>query len=312
MIPEFLLQKEKTKFEDEAVKYKLSFIDKTMKNAASFITASFSQYHSSKKNGLLQFVDPRVKVFIMICFTVTINLSHNILSQFILFSIIFSFSILSKVKLVSLYKKAVLLGFVFGFLVFVPACLNIFTEGHPFVTLLTFSKEHQWWIYTIPKEIYITREGILVVLKLTFKVMNSVSMVLLVTSTTTFEGIVKSMSYFKVPGIFLLTLTMSYKYIFILSRTVEETYCSLKMRWWDRGSVTEAEKLIAGRIGYLFQKSWKRYELTYQSMIARGFEGSFNVYCFDKLKRIDYTFICINILFMVSIIVINLIYARYF
>jgi cobalt/nickel transport system permease protein len=309
MIPEFLLQKEKKKFENEAVKYKLSFIDKTMKNVASFITASFLQYHTSKKKGLLQFVDPRVKVFFMICFIVIINFTHNILGQFILFSIIFLFSILSRIKLVSLYKKAALVGFFFGFLVFVPACVNIFTEGRPFVTLFTFSKEHHWWIYTIPKEIYITREGILIVLKLTFKVMNSVTMVLLVTSTTTFEGIIKSLSYFKVPGIFLLTLTMSYKYIFVLSRTVEETYFSLKMRWWNRGSVIEAENLIAGRIGYLFQKSWERYELTYRSMIARGFDGSFNAYYFDKLKRIDYTFIYINILFMTSIIVINLIYA---
>ena len=71
----------------------------------------------------------------------------------------------------------------------------------------------------------------------------------------------------------------------------------------------EAENLIAGRIGYLFKKSWERYELTYQSMMARGFDGSFNVYYFDKLKRIDYIFICITIMLMTSIIAINLIYA---
>ena len=102
---------------------------------------------------------------------------------------------------------------------------------------------------------------------------------------------------------------MSYKYIFVLSRTVEETFFSLKMRWWNRGSVSEAENLIAGRIGYLFQKSWEKYELTYQSMIARGFDGSFNIYYFDRLKNTDYVFICINILLMTSIIAINLFYA---
>ena len=308
MIPLFLLQKEKNKPEKN-VKYKLSFIDKTMKNAASFVTASFSQYYTSKKNGFLQSVDPRVKVFFMLCFVVIINLTHNITSHCVLFFIIFIYSILSRIKLLSLYKKAALMAFFFGFLVFVPASLNVFTKGHPVLTLLTFSKENQWWIYKIPKEIYISYEGIIVVFKLTFKVLNSVSLVLLVTSTTTFEGIVKSLSYFKVPGIFLLTLTMSYKYIFVLSRTVEESYFSLKMRWWNRGSVIEAENLIAGRVGYLFQKSWERYDMSYQSMIARGFDGSFNVYFFEKIKRIDFIFISINILLITAIILINFMYA---
>jgi cobalt/nickel transport system permease protein len=309
MIPTFLLQKEEINLENKAVKHKLSFIDKTMKNAASFITASFSHYNTSKKEGLLQSVDPRVKVCFMLCFAIIINLTHNITFQLILFFIFFSFCIFSRVKLLSLYKKAALIGLLFGFLVFVPACLNIFTKGHLFFMLFTFSKEHQWWIYKIPKEIYITREGILIVLKLTFKVMNSVSLVLIITSTTTFEGIVKSLSYFKVPGIFLLTLTMSYKYIFVLSRTVEETYFSLKMRWWNRGSVIEAENLIAGRIGYLFQKSWERYELSYQSMIARGFSGSFKFYHFEKLKRFDFIFISISLFLLIFILISNFIYA---
>ncbi len=309
MIPEFLLQKEKTPSENEPVKYKLSFIDKTMKNTASFITTSFTHYHTSKKPGLLQSVDSRVKVFFMIGFIVIINLTHNIAAQFTLCSIIFLTGIVSGIKLTRLYKKVALIGLVFGFLIFVPACLNIFTNGQPLITLLTFSKEHQWWIYKIPKEIYITREGVWLVLKLTFKVMNSVALVLLVTATTTFENIIKSLSWFKIPGVFLLTLTMSYKYIFVLSKTVEETYFSLKMRWWNRGSVIEAENLIAGRIGYLFQKSWERYELTYQSMVARGFDGTFKIYYFDKLKQIDYYFISISILLMTSIVVLNLIYA---
>jgi len=309
MIPEFLLHKEQINSENDVVKYKLSFIDKTMKNAASFITTAYSQHFASKKEGLLQAVDARVKVAIMLCLAIIINLNQSIIAQLILFLVIFIFSILSRINLLSIYKKAFLIGFFFGFLVFIPASLNIFTKGHSVVSLFTFSEAHQWWIYKIPKEIYITHEGLIAVSRLTMKVINSVSIVLLVTSTTTFDGIIKSLSYFKVPGIFLLTLTMSYKYIFVLSRTVEETYYALKMRWWNRGSVIEAENLIAGRVAYLFKRSWERYELSYLSMIARGFDGSFNFYSFEKLKRVDFIFIFANILIISSIIIINFIYA---
>lgn len=309
MIPPFLLQKEYIDVENEVVKNKLTFIDKTMKNVASFITTSFLQYYTSKKRGLLQAVDARVKVAFMLNLAVIINLTQNFTVQFILFFVIFLLSVFSKLKLVSIYKKALLTGFFFGFLVFVPACLNLVTKGYPVLSLFSFSKEHQWWMYKIPKEIYITREGLIVVSRLTIKVINSVSIVLLVTATTTFEGIIKSLSWFKVPGIFLLTLTMSYKYIFALSTTVEETYLSLKMRWWNRGSIIEAENLIAGRIAYLFKKSWERYELSYQAMIARGFNGSFSFYNFDRLKRVDITFICFSIFIISAILILNFSYA---
>jgi cobalt/nickel transport system permease protein len=309
MIPSFLLQKEQTNFENKAVKNKLSFVDKTIKNAATFITTSFSQYYTSHKTGLLQSIDPRVKVSFMLCFVVLINLTHAITAQLILFLIIFLLYILSKLKVIRAYKKIALIGFLFGFLIFVPASLNIFTNGQSLITLFSFSKEHQWWIYKIPKEITITLEGIYTVLRLTLKVVNSVSVVLLIISTTNFESVIKSFSFFKIPGIFLLTLTMSYKFIFVLSKTVEESYQALKMRWWSRGLVVEAEKIVAGRVGYLFQKSWERYELVYQSMIARGLNSSVNFNYFDRLKLNDYFFICTNILLIALIILINIFYG---
>jgi cobalt/nickel transport system permease protein len=174
---------------------------------------------------------------------------------------------------------------------------------------MRFSEEHKWWIYKIPKEISITFEGIQVVLKLTLKVINSVSIVLLIISTTTFERLVKSFSFFKVPGIFLLTLTMSFKYIFILSQTIEETYCALKMRWWNRGALKDAEEIVTSRIGYLFRKSWEKYELAYQSMTARGFSGSVNFYYFEKINFKDYSFLAITAIIILSLILINIKYA---
>jgi cobalt/nickel transport system permease protein len=309
MIPTFLLQKEAFDPKKEAVKVKLSFIDRTMKNVSAFVTASFSKYYTSHYKGMFQSLDPRVKVIFMLCFIVLVNLTHAVLSHFLLFLVILLFYILSRLKLINAYKKILMVGFVFGFLIFVPASLNIVTRGQVLFTLLKFSQEHHWWIYKIPKEISITYEGTIIVLTLTFKLINSVSLVLLVISTTTFENMIKSLSFFKIPGIFLLTLTMSYKYIFVFSRTVEEAYQALKMRWWNHGSVIEAENIVAGRVGYLFRKSWERYELVYQSMIARGFDGSVHFNYFDKLKITDYIFIVSFITLASSIALLNILYG---
>jgi len=305
MIPSFLLQKENTHFNEVAKSKKLSFIDKTIKKAASFVSATFLQWQWANKKGFLQKLDSRVNILFLFLFVILISLTSVISLQLIHASILFILCLFSRISVMHLYKRILAFGFIFGFIVFIPACLNLVTVGDTAFTLIRFSQPHHWWIYTLPNEITITHQGIQTVLKLTLKVMNSISVVLLVMYTTTFERVVKSLSFFKVPDIFLLTLTLTYKLIFILSITIIETYHAIKMRWWNSGTVADAEEIVAGRIGYLFRKSWERYELVYQAMNARGFNGQMNFCYFEKLKRNDYLFSVAFVLYVSLSIYLN-------
>jgi cobalt/nickel transport system permease protein len=305
MIPSFLLQKENIQIKDINESRNLSFIDKTIKNAASFVTATFLQWQSAKRNGFLQSLDSRVKVIFMLLYIILISITNSLTNQLVIAFILLLLFLFSKLNIFHIYKRVLAAGFIFGFLIFLPASLNIFTKGEIAFSVIRFSHPHNWWIYNLPQVIAVTYEGIHTVLRLTLKVTNSVSLVMLVVSTTTFERIVKSLSFFKIPDIFLLTLTLTYKFIFILSITVVETYHAIKMRWWNRGSVKDAEEIVAGRIGYLFRKSWERYEFVYQSMVARGFNGRVNFCYFDKLKVADYLFITAFLLFFSFLILIN-------
>ena len=310
MIPAFLLQKEIIDHKENAKNKRLSFIDKTIRSAASFITSTFSQWQSAGKDGLFQTLDSRVKVLFLLLAVVGISLTFNITAHLSITFIVFTLYLLSKLDIIRIYKRILIIGFLFGFIIFLPACLNIFTKGDTAFTIVKFSKPHEFWIYTIPQEISVTWQGIYHVTRLTLKIINSVSIVLLVISTTTFERIIKSLSFMRVPKIFLLTITLTYKFIFILSNSIIESYFAIKMRWWNRGSVKEAEDVVTGRVGYLFRKSRERYELVYQSMIARGFTGKFDFGGFHKLKSKDYIFIIVFITLAGSVYLINYYYAR--
>jgi cobalt/nickel transport system permease protein len=309
MIPSFLLEKENTRFKELAKSNRITFVDRTIKNVASFVNTTFLQCLSSRKNGFLQKLDSRVKVVFMVFFVILTSVTTALNNQLIIASVIFLLCLLSRLNIIHLYKRVVIAGFVFGFLVFIPASLNIFTRGENVAPLIRFVNEKHLWIYTIPKEIYFTYEGIVLVIRLTLKVINSVSVVMLVMTTTTFEKVVKSFSFFRVPDIFLLTLTLTYKFIFILSRTVVETYQAIKMRWWNRGIGIDAEEIVAGRIGYLFRKSWERYELVYQSMIARGYNGKVDFCYFEKLNRTDYFFTIAFMVIFSTLVLINYFHA---
>lgn len=305
MIPSFLIETETIDAAGSNGKNRHVFIDKTIGNTAAFVSSTFFQWKSSVQSGLLQKTDSRAKVVALLLFIVLISITHSLQIQLAFAILFFLLSLLSKMNVLQLYKKVAVIGFFFGFLIFIPASLNIFTKGETVFRLVHFANPHQFWIYNIPQEISVTKEGLMLVALLTMRVINSVSLVLLIVSTTTFERLIKSLAFFKVPNIFLLTLTLTYKFIFLLSSTIIETYQAIKMRWWNRGSVKEAENIVAGRIGYLFRKSWERHELTYQAMVARGFNGKLNFYSFEKLKGRDYLFLMATLFLFSLFIVIN-------
>lgn len=311
MIPAFLKEKETLPNNAHRKSGKMFFIDKTTKNMAAFLITAVQHWDSSQKKGLLQQIDTRVKLISMLAFIVLVSFTHSVEILFCIACFVFIVSLLSSVDVWGAYKKTTFITFLFGFLVFIPASLNLFSHGKLLFTIISFEHQHNWYVYHIPAEIGVTKEGLLVVSRLCLKIFNSVSLASLLINTTSFEQITKGLKVLRVPDIFILTLTMSYKYIFIFSQTVMETYQALRMRWWERRKQSETEAIIAGRMGYLFRRAWERYEMVYQSMVARGFTGKINLYYNEKLSHKDLLFSVISLVIVFIFGYLNFTYARH-
>lgn len=309
MIPAFLKEKEVNREGRGTGGGNFRFLEKTTRNMASLIVTSMRQGNLSRREGFMQGLDARVKVVFLVGYVILVSLTHGVDIQLGISVFVLSFFILSRINLWRVYSRIAGLTFLFGFLVFLPASLNVFAPGQIVFTLLQFEQAHDWWIYHIPRQIGFTSEGLWMVARITCKVFNSISLTILLTSTTPFEQVIKALKVLRVPDIFLLTLTLSFQYIFIFSQTILETYQALRMRWWERGAGAEARAILSGRMGYLFRKSWDKYEAVYHSMIARGYTGSVSLYYGKKLNRADYLFLLIALLFLVAVIFFNIAYA---
>jgi cobalt ECF transporter T component CbiQ len=283
----------RSKFVSDNKKHALPYIDKTLKNVAGFIKSGYIQNDTASKKGLLQQLNARVKVIFLLCFIVIISLRSQILPQLFITVFLLTLYILSKILLAEVYKKILIFSFFFGFLVVAPASLNIITDGKIIFTIIRFNSSHQYWIYHLPAIIGITREGLFVVARFFLKVTNSLALTLLILYTTPFNEIIKSLKMLRVPDLFLMVIILTYKFIFILSQTTEEIYFALKSRWWKNLKEADASKLVAGRIAFLFRKSWIKYEETYRAMIARGFSGNVNIGYLKKTGYPDYAFLFI-------------------
>jgi cobalt/nickel transport system permease protein len=231
-----------------------------------------------------------------------ISIVSNPGKQILVTAFIFLLYIIAKLKIVQVYRKVFLLSFVFGFLIVLPASLNVITPGKIIFNLVTFNKPSHLWIYDIPQNIGCTSEGFQVVALIFLRVFNSVSFAMLIVFTTSFPAFIKSFKILGVPDTFLMIIALAYKYIFILSRTIEETYFALKSRLSGNIKTNKIRKLISGRIFFIFRRSMIIYENTYYAMVSRGYGGEVRLYSQKHFAIKD--FIVLGIIVALGIVII--------
>ncbi|MCX7986248.1 MAG: energy-coupling factor transporter transmembrane protein EcfT [Bacteroidales bacterium] len=286
MIPQFLRQPNSVG--SISRKTRSRFVEKTLLSLSKILTVSVNRYLLSSRNGFLQKMPDIIKVWALIFFPVAVSLVNHIVFQFFFLFIILLFSFTSKVNFWLIARHVVIYVLIFGFLVSLPASLNIFNEGKILVKIFSFNHGYHWWIYNIPQEIGITREGMIFVGRMCFKIFNSVSFVLLVIATTGFENTVRALRSLRVPHFFLLIITLTYHYIIVISRNLHQSFQAMRLRWWNSTQSPLEKEIASGRIGFLFRKGWENYELTYKSMIARGFTGEFRLINSNNKSKLGY------------------------
>lgn len=273
-IPPYLIRIADDQYNPAEIKRaKLSFLDKTIINSSKAVKSIYLQAENAARDNFIQEINPKVKFILLIYMSVVISVVNNPVTQILISAFIFLSYIIARLNIFEVYKKIFLLVFVFGFLAILPASLNVITPGKIVFNIIKFNKPSHFLIYNIPQNIGFTTNGIQVVSLVFLRVLNSVALALLVVFTTPFPTFIKSFKMIGVPDTFLMILSLAYKYIFILSRTIEETYFAFKSRLSGNIKNSNIRSLIGGRIFFIFKRSMIIYQDTYHAMVSRGYSG---------------------------------------
>jgi cobalt/nickel transport system permease protein len=304
-IPAFLFKISQDNFELTRVrKASLSFLDKTIISSARAIKSIYLQAENATKQNLINIIHPHIKLVSLIYLAVIISIARNLDAQLLTTSLILVLYIIARLKISQVYKKIFLLAFIFGFIVVFPASLNIITPGKIILNLITFNRPSHFWIYQIPQCIGFTLEGFQVVSLVFLRVFNSISLAMLIIFTTSFSSLIKSFKIIGVPDTFLMIISLAYKFIFILSRTIEEAYFALKSRMLGNIRSSNIRKLIGGRVFFIFKKSMTIYENTYFAMVSRGYQGKVMLHSQKQLTYKDFIALLVIIASGIGIILI--------
>jgi cobalt/nickel transport system permease protein len=239
-----------------------SFIERSIGGALSFLKESIFADEYARRPGFLQSLDPRVKTVTFLLFIVGIMLSKSIVVLLSLYALCLLLAGASKISLGFFLKRTWIFIPLFSLFIAIPALFSVFSPGEPLLSLRILGFE-----------LAITRQGLVGAALFVSRVTSSVSLVILLSITTRHSELLKVLRTFKIPQVFVLTAGMCYRYIYLFSEVIENTFRAIKSRVGVNVHYKKGQGLVAWNIANLWQRSLKMSEDVYSAMLSRGYSG---------------------------------------
>jgi cobalt ECF transporter T component CbiQ len=257
------------------VRRKGSFVAKTLAGASGVMRQAIFSDDIAARNGLLQRLDPRVKLVTMIGTLVAVAFVHSLPLLALAYVGTVILAAVSGLPLGFFIKRVWLFIPIFTGIVVLPATLSVVTPGDVILPLW------HWHGHTHG----VTEQGLHGAGIIVTRVATSISLVVLLTLTTPWVRLLAALRALGVPKIFVLVIGMAYRYLFLLLDTVDDMYTARKAR--TLGQDREGRRFVAAGAGTLFGKSHQLSEEVHQAMVARGYTGNAQSLSAFRLRAAD-------------------------
>lgn len=264
------------------------FVERTIDGAAGFMRDAILTEAMANRRGLLQALDPRVKLITVLALIVGVSLMKSPGTIWGVYCFTLLLSIASSVPLWFFIKRVWLFIPIFSAVIVIPALFNIVTPGEILWTVFNFGHSHDFGPYHIPEAVSITRQGVLTATTFIGRVAASVSLAVLLTLTTRWNDLLRALSVIRVPRIFILILGMAYRYIILLVNTVRNIHVARRSRTLRYGSTGAEQRWVASRMGHLFKRTYMMSQEVHMAMLSRGFSGDVRAPSVFRTKKYDY------------------------
>jgi cobalt/nickel transport system permease protein len=260
-------------------------VERTLASFVDALEHAFYAEELAKKNGLLQKIDPRVKIVALLPLIVIAALARQLWVIAALFVIAVVVGMLSNVPLATLVKR-VWLG-VLGFTGFISLPALFLTPGQA--------------IYTVPLIGWtVTAQGLRAALYLIMRAETAATFSVLLVLCTPWSNLLKALRVLRLPIVLVVILGMTYRYIFLLLRNAHDMFRSRKSRMVGRLSGREQRRAATATVGVLMSKTLQLSGDVYLAMRSRGFQGE--VYVLDEFSTGWFDWVMLAVFLSVAVL----------
>ncbi len=257
---------------------KASYLERTLTGGSDLMHQVMFSEDVARLPGVLQRLDPRVKLVGTMLLLVAVGLAHHITTLLAAYALVLGLAWWSRVALAFFIRRVWLFIPIFTAIVVLPAAFSVVNDGDVIVHLWTWNGEPEG----------LTSQGLFSAALIIMRVAVSVSLAVLLTITTPWGRLLNGLRGLGVPRLIVLTINMSYRYIFLLLEAVGDMYESRKSRQVRAVKHDAAARATVGAsIGTLVGKCGHLAEEVHQAMVARGYRGEVHALDATKMAAID-------------------------
>ncbi|WP_035587146.1 cobalt ECF transporter T component CbiQ [Hippea jasoniae] len=246
----------------------MNFIDKTLESFYRFVESSVFSSNFASRSGFLQLVQPHLKTAGILLLIIAANLSKGLLPIVGLIVSCIILAVASKIPLLFFLKRTILFIPFFAVVLALPALFNVVLKGDVVLHLFKVS------LFGKGIDIGITSQGLYTAALLVLRITASVAYTTLLVLTTKWTDIIAVLKTFFVPEVILISLFISYRYIFLLLHYGENSLIAKKSRVFRQDNLNFSYKWLSNRIGMLLKRSLKLSQCVWLAMESRGYMPS--------------------------------------
>jgi cobalt/nickel transport system permease protein len=250
------------------------FLERTTDGLLDVFEYSLYAESLASKNGLLQSIDPRIKVIGMFSLIVATAMARNVSTILGVLLVALAAALLSGIPIRTLATRIWIAAFLFTGILVLPAIF--ITDGRVIARLPLLG----WQI---------TAQGITAAVYLLSRVETAATIAMLLVLSTAWPHLLKALRVLGVPALVVVVLSMTYRYSFLMLRTAHEMFESRRSRFVGLLDGPGRRRIAASSVGVLLSKTSALGSDVYMAMVSRGFRGE--AYSLDdfEARRRDWT-----------------------
>lgn len=248
-------------------------MERTLDGLSGALERSLHGEVTSRQRGLLQSLDPRVKLIGFLALIIASAASRSLWVVWAVLAGGLGMALLSGISLTVLLRRVWLTALVFTGAIAFPALF------------LTPGRE----VWSVPGlDWVVTEQGIRSAAFLVSRVLTSATLALLLVLTTPWSHVLKALRILRVPVVLVVVLGMTYRYIYLLIETARDMLEARRSREVGKLPPVERRRAITAGLGVLLLKSLNLSGEVYLAMQARGFRGEVLTLDEFRMRRHDW------------------------
>jgi cobalt/nickel transport system permease protein len=252
---------------------KRRFLERTTSSFVDAMEHAFYAEQMARADGLLQRLDPRVKLLGILGLVVPAAAARSFAVIAGLFAVAVVLAVLSRVPFGVLLKRVWGAVLLFTGVIALPA---------PFVTPGRV-------VYHLPGLGWsVTAQGLTSAGYLVLRVETAATLCVLLVLTTPWNHVLKALRVFHVPAALVTILGMTYRYLFLVLQSAHDMFESRRSRMIGELTASERRRVAASSAGVLMSKTFDLSNEVYLAMQSRGYRGDVATLDEFQVRKFDW------------------------